>query len=72
MTANQLIIGQEYHVRHTRKGQFAMRVEKVDGEWISGVISSGKAKALLAYNEKETGEEITIRESHSTFTHIPS
>jgi hypothetical protein len=72
MTASELIIGQEYHVRHTRKGQFAMRVDSVDGEWVSGVISSGKATALLSYNKKETGEEITIRDCHSYFTHIPS
>lgn len=67
-----LIIGQEYHVHHSRKGQFCMKVDSLDGEWISGQITQGRARAVMAYNEVEQGEPITIRDSHSYFTHIPS
>jgi hypothetical protein len=61
----------EYSVTHSRKGKFSMRVNNVSGEWISGVITRGtNARALLTYNEKEDGDEITIRESLSSFTPI--
>lgn len=63
----QLEIGAEYEVRHSRKGTFAMRVDKVNGEWISGVIVSGVANALMSYNVKEAGEAITVRDTHSYF-----
>lgn len=64
--------GGTYAVNHDRKGKFNMHVTNVRGEWVDGVIVSGKAKALLAYNEKETGEEITVRQCLATFTLIPA
>lgn len=66
----QLEIGQEYEVRHSRKGVFAMRVEKVSGEWISGIITSGVANALMSYNVKDVGESITVRDTHSYFVPV--
>lgn len=65
-------VGGTYAVNHSRKGKFNMHVTDVRGEWVDGVIVSGKAKALLAYNEKETGEEITVRQCLATFTLIPA
>lgn len=61
-------VGGVYAVNHSRKGKFNMLVTRVDGEWIDGRIVSGKAKALLPYNEKETGEEVTVRQCLATFT----
>ncbi len=60
-------VGGTYAVNHSRKGKFTMLVTAVKGEWIDGIITSGKARAMLAYNERETGEEITCRDSLCTF-----
>ena len=60
--------GGTYAVNHSLIGKFNMFVNRVAGEWVEGVIVSGKAKALLEYNERETGEEITVRQCLSTFT----
>lgn len=62
-----LKIGHEYEVRHSRKGTFAMVVKEVNGEWISGVVTSGIAKAIMSYNVKEAGEPVTVRDVHSYF-----
>jgi hypothetical protein len=59
---------QIYHVNHSRKGKFTMRVDSVKGEWVSGQVISGTAKAMMDYNIKEAGDEITIRLCHSSFT----
>ena len=59
-----------YHVDHSRKGKFTMRVDSLNGEWVSGQIVAGTAKAMLDYNVKETGEDITVRLSHCKFTPI--
>ncbi len=65
-------IGGTYAVNHSRKGKFTMHVDSVDGEWISGIITSGTASAMMSYNERETGEPITVRECLATFTLIPA
>ena len=44
-------------------GKFVMRVDRVDDEWVSGVVVAGKAKAMLKYNEVYEGEPITVRRS---------
>lgn len=59
--------GQEYEVRNSRKGTFAMRITKLNGEWITGVITEGQANAVMLYNVRDTGEEVTIRDTHSYF-----
>lgn len=71
-TTTQPQVGGTYSVRHSRKGQFCMRITAIRGEWIDGVITSGRASALLEYNEVETGEEITVRDSLATFTLLPA
>jgi hypothetical protein len=63
-------VGKVYDVQHQRKGSFRMRVMARDGEWVDGQIVSGKARAMLSYNEREAGEAITVRESFCTFTEV--
>jgi len=63
-------VGKLYDVQHQRKGSFRMRVMARDGEWVDGQIVSGKARAMLSYNEREAGEAITVRESFCTFTEV--
>jgi hypothetical protein len=62
-----LEIGREYEVRHTRKGTFCMRVEKLYDCWISGVVTLGVATAVMSYNVKDEGDEITVRDTQSYF-----
>ncbi len=56
-------VGAIYLVVHSRKGSFQMRVTSVDGEWVKGTITDGRAKAALVDNEADEGEEVTIRAS---------
>ena len=60
--------GKTYKVAHSRKGKFSMRVDSIDGEWVTGEIVKGKAGAMLHYNERDTGESITIRRCLCTFS----
>ncbi len=53
--------GKAYNVHHYRKGEFVLMVSSQCEEWISGTIVSGTARAMLDYNIKEAGEEITVR-----------
>lgn len=61
---------QLYAVKHSRKGKFNLLITEISGEWITGIIKKGTANALLDYNVKETGEEITIRECLCKFEKI--
>jgi hypothetical protein len=64
---DNLEIGKTYDVVCQRKGKFQMQVTRQDETWASGIITKGKAKAILTYNEVEEGEEVTVRKSFSTF-----
>ena len=55
--------GKTYNVHYSRKGKFALLVSSQCEEWISGTIVSGTALAMMDYNIKEAGEEITVRKS---------
>lgn len=55
--------GDVFEVRHQRKGVFVVRVKAVAGEWLTGVIVEGQAGAMMAYNERDTGEEVTVRDT---------
>lgn len=63
-------VGGTYLVRHVRKGIFGMRVSHVSDEWVDGVVVNGTAKAVLDYNVKEVGDEITVRRSLCSFEAI--
>jgi len=58
--------GSTYLISHTRKGRFFMRVTGQFDEWLSGVVVAGTAKAMLDYNVKEAGDEVTLRKSFIT------
>ena len=70
MENQNLEIGKIYDVFSSRKGKFRMRVTHQDETWATGVITKGRAKAILAYNEVEKGEEVTVRKSFTTFTAV--
>lgn len=63
-------IGKTYAVDHSRKGKFQMRVTDIRNEWVDGVVTAGKAGAMLRYNEVPAGEEITIRAEFAKFTEV--
>lgn len=67
MTSHFLEIGRIYEVNHYRKGKFTIMVTKLDEEFATGLIVSGKANAILDHNIREMGEEITFRRSFATF-----
>lgn len=63
-------VGKTYRIASSRKGVFTARLTHVstDGVWATGIITTGRAGAMLAVNERETGEEITVRIDLCTFT----
>lgn len=61
--ANNPRIGEFLEIEHSRKGKFIIQVSKVSEEWIDGVIVTGTAKAVMDYNVKFEGEEISCRRS---------
>jgi len=56
--------GKTYLVNHSRKGTFAMKVNSQCDTWAHGVVAGGKASAMLDYNEKFNGDDISVRISH--------
>lgn len=64
---SSLEVGKEYGVKNERKGEFVMRISKIDGEWITGIITDGVARAVMSYNVKDVGEEVTVRACHTIF-----
>ncbi len=61
-------VGKTYAVDHQRKGKFVMQVTSRDDEFVTGIVVQGKAKAMMRYNEREVGEEVTVRESFGRWT----
>lgn len=62
-------VGKIYEVVHSRKGRFYVRIKNADAddEWATCEIVHGTAEAILDYNVREAGEEVTIRACHSLF-----
>ena len=60
-------VGNLYNVKHSRKGKFTMRVTGFDEEWITGIIVDSTAKAMLDYNVKTSGDEITVRRTYCNY-----
>jgi hypothetical protein len=65
-------IGAVYDVRHSRKGSFRARVEAVRGEWIDLTVVEGTARAIMSYNVAYEGDHVTVRDSHTYLTKVPS
>ena len=57
-----------YLVTSTRKGTFMGRLIHHCETWATFQITAGKASAMLDYNEREKGEEVTVRRALCTFT----
>ncbi len=64
--------GSVYTIVSSRKGKFAGRLIRHDDTWATFQITSGKAGAMLEYNERFEGEEVTVRRSLCTFTEHPA
>ena len=63
-----LEVGKTYMVDHKRKGRFCARVLSFGDEWADVQITSGRAGAMMSYNEAGPGEKITVRLSHCVFS----
>ncbi len=70
MTIQHIEIGKGYSVKHSRKGQFDLKITRFCEEWATGIIIEGKAGAMLPENEIYEGEEITVRRSFCIFSEI--
>ena len=68
MTTTEIEVGKPYKVVSQRKGTFTGIATSVNDEWVTVLITRGKAQAMLSYNEREAGEEITVRRSMTIFT----
>lgn len=66
-----LQLGEVYLVTCSRKGTFAGKLTSCDATWATFEITAGKAKAMLEYNEREKGEDVTVRRELCTFTAQP-
>ncbi len=64
-------IGKTYLVNSQRKGTFFLRATDINDEWVTGVVVGGEAGAMLHYNRRGLGEEVTVRRSLSKFTEQP-
>lgn len=71
MSAPIVEVGRDYRVIHSRKGEFCVRITAASDEWVTGAIISGTAGALMHYNVKEEGEEVTMRATHCVFVDLP-
>ena len=61
-------VGKTYLVNSQRKGTFMARITRVDDTWATGIITGGYARAMMEYNERDKGEEVTVRRSLCKFT----
>ena len=52
-------LGKTYKIKSSRKGTFVARITMVSETWVSCVLVSGKAGAMLKENEVYVGEEVT-------------
>lgn len=58
---SELQNGATYKVNSSRKGKFTGLLVAHDDTWATIEITDGKAQAMLAYNERSIGEEVTVR-----------
>jgi hypothetical protein len=66
----ELQVGKTYRVTSSRKGTFVGILTRVGDTWVDVLITNGKAKAMLDYNERDAGESVTVRRSFCTFTPV--
>lgn len=70
-TQNEIHDGKEYLVNSDRKGTFLGTLKSHDDTWATLEITGGKADAILDYNVRYKGEEVTVRRSFCVFTEQP-
>jgi NADH/NAD ratio-sensing transcriptional regulator Rex len=63
--------GKNYLVNSQRKGTFIGKLLRNDETWATLVIVGGMTKAMLDYNERGKGEEVTVRKSLCNFIEQP-
>ncbi len=60
-----------YLVNSSRKGTFMGKLVNESDDFATFVITNGVAKAMLDYNVKEKGEEVSVRKAFCKFTEQP-
>lgn len=63
-----LEVGKIYQVDSQRKGKFVGKLIHASDEWATIEITSGRADAMMDYNVRGQGEEVTVRRSFTKFT----
>lgn len=63
-------IGATYQINSCRKGAFIGRLLKHCDTWATFEITDGRADAMMDYNIREKGEEVTVRKTLCTFVEI--
>lgn len=66
-----MAIGKTYLVNSSRKGTFTGRLVSEGDDFATFEITAGIAKAMMDYNVREKGEEVSVRKSFCTFTAQP-
>jgi len=66
----ELKTGEIYNVYSQRKGKFQMLVNDIDDDFVHGIVISGKAKAIMKYNEANVCDEVSVRKSLTTFQSV--
>lgn len=69
-TTTAIEAGRTYRINSSRKGTFIGVVTSLDDTWATVLITNGKAQAMMEYNEREAGEEVTVRRSFCAFTEV--
>lgn len=64
---SELQNGAIYKVNSSRKGKFTGLLVAHDDTWATIEITDGKAQAMLAYNQRAIGEEVTVRREWCSF-----
>ena len=64
-------IGKTYLVNSSRKGTFTGKLINEGDDFASFEITAGIAKAMMDYNVRGKGEEVSVRKEFCTFTEQP-
>ena len=63
MKMEEIEIGKNYKIVHSRKGEFSVTVTHDGDDFITGKIIEGYADAIHSNNIRTEGESITFRKS---------
>jgi hypothetical protein len=69
-SVTSLTPGNTYKINSSRKGKFTGKLVSADDTWATFEITEGRASAMLDYNVREKGEEVTVRRAWCTFTEV--